>query len=63
VLYLGPEPDWPFRDLTVAIWKRFPDHPPYGGRHRDIVPHLSVATLADERELAAVAQDFSRASA
>ena len=30
-LYLAPVPDEPFRNLTMAIWNRFPDTPPYGG--------------------------------
>jgi len=62
VLYLGPEPDEPFRELTVAIWNRYPDYPPYGGRHIEIVPHLSVAFLADEQEVDAIATEFLRAS-
>lgn len=31
VLWLAPEPDRPFRDLTAALWQRFPESPPYGG--------------------------------
>jgi hypothetical protein len=33
VLYLAPEPTEPFCELTLAIWQRFPETPPYGGRH------------------------------
>jgi hypothetical protein len=33
LLYLAPEPADTFRELTMAIWKAFPGHPPYGGRH------------------------------
>lgn len=42
VLWLAPEPDRPFRALTAAVFARFPDHPPYGGAHADVVPHLTV---------------------
>jgi 2'-5' RNA ligase len=28
-VWLAPLPDWPFRDLTSAVWRRFPDTPPY----------------------------------
>jgi len=30
VLYLAPEPDRPFRQLTLDTWRLFPDTPPYG---------------------------------
>ncbi len=62
VLYLAPEPDEPFRQLTLAIWDRYPETPPYGGKWPDIVPHLSVAWLADEQRLGAIADDFAEAS-
>jgi hypothetical protein len=62
VLYLAPEPDEPFRQLTSAIWGRYPQTPPYGGKWSDIVPHLSVAWLADERQLDAIASEFVAAS-
>jgi 2'-5' RNA ligase len=63
VLYLAPEPDEPFRQLTLAIWKLFPDTPPYGGQWPDIIPHLSLAWLEDELRLTKVADDFAKASA
>ena len=62
VVYLTLDPDDPFRDLTLAIWHRYPEQPPYGGRHSDIVPHLCVARIADEQHLDAVAEEFMRAS-
>jgi 2'-5' RNA ligase len=42
VLWLAPEPDGPFRALTSAVWRVFPDYPPYGGVFDDVVPHLTV---------------------
>jgi len=42
-LYLEPQPAEPFVALTEALWRRWPDHPPYGGAHREVVPHLTVA--------------------
>jgi 2'-5' RNA ligase len=62
VLYLAPEPDEPFRRLTLAIWQRYPKVPPYGGKYSDIVPHLTIAQLADERQLDGIADQFARAS-
>jgi 2'-5' RNA ligase len=43
VVYLTPEPDEPFRRLTQALAKAFPDYPPYEGVHQTIVPHLTIA--------------------
>ena len=42
VLWLAPEPDEPFRALTVALTARFPGAAPYHGEFDDIVPHLTV---------------------
>jgi 2'-5' RNA ligase len=62
VLYLAPEPDEPFRQLTLAIWDRYPDTPPYGGNGSNIVPHLSVARVTDERQLDGITNDFVEAA-
>jgi hypothetical protein len=62
VLYLAPEPDEPFRQLTLAIWDRYPETPPYGGNWPAIVPHLSVAWVMDKQLLDCIADDFARAS-
>jgi 2'-5' RNA ligase len=43
VTYLAPVPDAPFRALTEAVWRRWPEHPPYGGEHADPIPHLTIA--------------------
>ena len=62
VLYLAPEPDEPFRRLTLAICKRHPEVLPYGGRYCNIVPHLTVAQPTEEKELDRIAAQFARAS-
>lgn len=62
VLYLAPEPDEPFRRLTLAIWDCYPETPPYGGKYSDIVPHLCVAQLADEQKLYRIAEEFTQVS-
>jgi 2'-5' RNA ligase len=43
VLYLAPEPAEPFIDLVGALVAEWPLYPPYGGRFRDVVPHVTVA--------------------
>ena len=42
VLWLRPEPDEPFRRLTVTVTSRWPHLPPYGGIHEEVVPHLTI---------------------
>ena len=44
VVWLRPEPGEPFRRLTRAVWTAFPDHPPHGGAHGDLVPRLTIAS-------------------
>lgn len=43
-VWLAPEPAEPFRALTEAVWRRFPEHPPYEGEFADVVPHLTVGS-------------------
>lgn len=61
VVWLTPEPDEPFRALTEAACRRFPDHRPYGGAYADVIPHLTVgsAPLADHAALARAAAELS----
>jgi 2'-5' RNA ligase len=43
VVWLAPRPDRPFRDLTEAVVRRFPETPPYEGAFGDdVVPHLTI---------------------
>jgi hypothetical protein len=60
-LYLAPDPDEPFRKLTLAIWKRFPERAPYGGAYPDIVPHLSVGRFSDAEDMDRVAGELAKA--
>jgi hypothetical protein len=53
-VFLRPEPLDRFRTLTHALWREFPEYPPYGGRFPDVRPHLTIAkVLTDDtrREL------------
>ena len=60
-LYLVPEPGDPFRELTLGIWGCYPETPPYRGRYTTVIPHLGVATLIGDQELAEVAREFEQA--
>ena len=61
-LYLAPEPDEPFRQLTLAIWRCYPETPPYGGRYWTVVPHLTAAHFVGEQGLGAIAREFEQAA-
>jgi 2'-5' RNA ligase len=41
--WLAPEPAAVFAALTQDVVAAYPQHLPYGGRHAQVVPHLSVA--------------------
>ena len=43
VVWLRPAPDTSFRALTDAVWRSFPDYPPFGGVHDDVVVEPSRA--------------------
>jgi hypothetical protein len=57
-VWLAPEPDAPFRDLTRAVVAAFPAHQPYGGQYDEPIPHLTVGELrlGSADELAAAEQ-------
>ncbi len=58
VVYLAPEPAMAFRELTARFVGRWPEAPPYGGAHKDVIPHLTVADEGTPEELAAVETDL-----
>jgi 2'-5' RNA ligase len=43
ITWLRPEPSQPFVELTNAVWRRWPECPPYEGRHEVVAPHLTIA--------------------
>ncbi|MCW3820263.1 2'-5' RNA ligase family protein [Micromonospora sp. DR5-3] len=59
VVWLAPQPDRPFRDLTAAVWQRFPETTPYGGAHADVVPHLTIGQDAPKPALSHAAEAVS----
>jgi hypothetical protein len=60
VLYLAPNPEAPFRELIERVIGRFPDYPPYGGIHTDIIPHLTVGHAEDPETFAQLRANFSK---
>jgi 2'-5' RNA ligase len=47
VVYLVPEPDDALRDLMGALFARFPEWPPYGGIHNEVIPHATLGEAVD----------------
>ncbi len=62
VLYLAPKPAEPFRQLTLSVWKLYPEWPPYGGKWPEITPHLSIASVGEDALLTAIESEFAEAS-
>ena len=60
VAYLAPEPAAPFVALVETLWRAFPEHPPFSGRHATIVPHLTVAS-GDEAHATRAARELAEA--
>ncbi|MBO9354970.1 2'-5' RNA ligase family protein [Bordetella petrii] len=56
--YLAPDPAQPFISLTSAVFREFPDFPPYGGQHAGNIPHLTVAH-GDAQNAAIAAQELA----
>jgi hypothetical protein len=48
MVWLLPEPSRPFEELTLMVWERWPEYPPYQGAHQVVAAHLTVSeTLID----------------
>ncbi|WP_092650686.1 2'-5' RNA ligase family protein [Actinopolymorpha singaporensis] len=56
VVWLSPEPARAFAELIIAVCERFPEYPPYGGVHAEVVPHLTVGDGAPTAELRRAAE-------
>ena len=50
VLWVAPSPSEPFAAMADALAAEFPEHPPYRGKYKSMVPHLTVA-MSDDRGL------------
>jgi 2'-5' RNA ligase len=59
VVWLAPQPNEPFRQLTDAVWRRFPETPPYAGAHPDSVPHLTIGHDQPKHQLSQAAEAVS----
>jgi hypothetical protein len=50
------------RELTLGIWRCYPETPPYRGRYSTVIPHLTVADRMGEQGLGEVAREFEKAA-
>lgn len=51
LIWLVPIEQEPFLKLTAAVAARWPNHPPYGGVHRELTAHLTVLDGSDDAGL------------
>ncbi|HST13772.1 MAG TPA: 2'-5' RNA ligase family protein [Gaiellaceae bacterium] len=51
LVWLRAAPSELFVALTTAVWRRFPDYPPYGGTHDVLIPHLTVSAVPVEVDI------------
>jgi 2'-5' RNA ligase len=57
VLWLRPEPADRFAEITSALWRAFPEHPPYAGAFTSSVPHLTVGQDVSRELMQSAATD------
>jgi hypothetical protein len=57
VVWLQPEPAHAFLEVTTRVVDAFPDCVPYGGKHRNNTPHLSVGSRLPRSVAAALAAE------
>ncbi len=51
IIYVCPEPQAPFLDLTARLVEAFPTCPPYAGAYPRVVPHLTLDLASDAVDL------------
>jgi 2'-5' RNA ligase superfamily len=56
VVWLGSRDTAPFTALTDLVFTAFPSCPPYGGRHTEVIPHLTIGHLGGLQALRAAAE-------
>lgn len=60
IVWLAPEPEAPFVELTERVARRWPEHPPYEGAHEDVIPHLTIADDASPADVEALCEAVRR---
>ena len=55
-VYAAPDPEEPLRGMMRALWRRFPQFPPYREEGIDPPPHASLILTGGDDPAAALAQ-------
>jgi 2'-5' RNA ligase superfamily len=55
-VYAVPEPEQPLRDVMRALWRLFPQFPPYGEEGSDPPPHASLTNTGGDDRAATLAR-------
>jgi 2'-5' RNA ligase len=55
VVYAVPEPQAELSELMRALWRRFPEYPPYEGEIAEPLPHVTLAESGETETAADVA--------
>jgi 2'-5' RNA ligase len=58
VAWLAPDPATPFTSLIERTFAAFPDHPPYGDRSLDPMPHCSIGVADDPESVDAIVREL-----
>ena len=56
LVWLGPSNPAAFTALTDLAFRAFPSCPPYGGRHSEVIPHLTIGHVGGPQALGVAAE-------
>jgi 2'-5' RNA ligase superfamily len=59
LVWLGPRDPAPFNAVTDLVFAAFPSCPPFGGRHTELIPHLTIGHLGGPQALRAAAESVA----
>ena len=58
-LYLAVDPEGPIRAMAKAVFKRYPESPPYGGAFDEVYPHVTVAEASAGWDFSDIEREFA----
>jgi len=61
-IYLAPDPEDKFKELSNKVLEHFPESPPYCGKFDEVIPHLTVAEVEYPEDIATILKKFVFAS-
>lgn len=60
-VWLAPEPAINFQRLTQSLVNVFPDCPPYGGKHPEYIPHMTLAQSDETMDVESLSAECKQA--